>query len=1137
MPRKKLEPNLDETTSPTPQKPAVRKRKTSETPGLFALSEAPAPSQETPAESKPRRGRPRKVVEPIAAAPSPVAEEEAPKPRRGRRPKAISEPLPVEAVEPAPLEPVAEPTEVKPRRGRPRKITAPVPELSTEAQIEAPAQPAAPKPRRNRRSVSIPVTEALTESEVIEETSIRTQGAAKTGSKPARARRIIRIPDDLGFESEDEAGDDDLPIPSWRPVQRVAGAKGGRRRGRGEKDRGTDSENLEAVSETPGEDLDSEADEPRNGRRRRRGRGGRSGEEETVRSRVAIPEPVPASIAKPPIPIPDDAPQVVLRGGVPNLVRNGRVYPPLFFFGKATDPRGIQTVTDEMRMAKGAGVHLHSLLIELEVTPQGVVGAASLAEQLLGIAAQVDPEAQVLFRVVFLAPSNWTKEYPRSVYRTRSGMAAEPSLCDDAFWSEAERCLTEFIAQIRKSPQSEHLLGVHLERGEWFLPEGDGYDTSEAAKEKFREWTRHRYQHDEVMLRAAWFDGRIRFSTVEIPEFAPEGSDGEKFVRSSRKQRCTVDYHLFLSDATVARIADLAYAAKKASEGSFLVGVSYGYTFEWSHPSSGHLSLGKLLRSPEIDFIAGPPSYKNREPGGSAPMPCPVDSFALNGKLYLSEEDFKTSIGERRHEPDEFNPELRTPQALESVHWRGLGAALAHGSGVCWMDLWGNGWLKSPGIWARAEKAIQNLIYRIDAPLQAPDVAVFIDERALAYLVDQDAFKLVVQNVRESVMRSGLSAGFYLLSDLAHRETFPESKLYLFLNAWDLRPEQRAAIKSRLQKDGKVLFWLYTAGLFESGRESLERAREVTGIALRPQPFNSRSGTTLLNRRHPLVEAFNESGLTGSSQLEPSYFGIPEDAVVLGEYSQTGLPSFLVRETKGDNPGEHWTSIFLGEPVVNPALVRAMGQMAGAHVWNFQEDVVHVRMPFLTVHCAGAGPRALALPDKFSAYDLIRGEWAAVEATKLTFEASAGSTHLFLVGIKEELETLLRQNPDDVLRLQDLPSKPENTVRFDSLAFDVPIMKLGEFMEGGLSDEAAEDWLLRPRLVEQEEESAESESESEKVGRRRRRRRGGRGRDRDGQSRELQQGSEETASRRPEGVEIELAEEGLEMSVVFRKRS
>jgi hypothetical protein len=265
--------------------------------------------------------------------------------------------------------------------------------------------------------------------------------------------------------------------------------------------------------------------------------------------------------------------------------------------------------------------------------------------------------------------------------------------------------------------------------------------------------------------------------------------------------------------------------------------------------------------------------------------------------------------------------------------------------------------------------------------------------------VDQSAFQLLVQNLREAVLRSGLNAGFYLLSDLTHRENFPESKLYIFLNAWDVRPELRSAIKSRLQRDNKVLFWLYAGGQFDSGRDSLERAREVTGIALKPQPYHSRTGTTMLNRRHVLCEAFADHNIVGGSQLEPSYFGIPEDATVLGEYSQSGLPSFLIKEFKNpEKPELNWTSVFLGEPVATPAFIRALGQLAGCHVWDYQEDIVHVRPPFLTVHCKNAGQRTIALPDKWAAYNAIAGEWATMDSTNLRFNTTEGTSHVFLVG-------------------------------------------------------------------------------------------------------------------------------------------
>ena len=776
----------------------------------------------------------------------------------------------------------------------------------------APAQVAAESPSSKSRSpkptksVVIPVVSI--EEPPVEVAAIDAKAASESGKRPSRNRRSAAKPAPappiaIPVVSIDEPlltiDGEDLPVPLWRPRQ-----KGGRTAA---------AAPVDAVAaEVDGQDTASEEAKPSKSRRsrdrRRKDSKPRAEESDPLAAEAAetAPEPEPEPESEPNVPkasfrrersapvapkpvidIPEDAPQIVIRNSIPTLVRNHRVYPPIMFFGSPADERRANIVLDELRMAADAGVHLHSFLVDFEVDPTQVDQAASLAAYLLSKAVEVDPEAQVVFRMVFQAARGWQDRYPNARYRNADGSLAEPSLCDDDFWSVARACLERFCRLVRLLPQRDNILGLHIERGEWFFAEGLGYDDSRAAQAKFREWARTRYNYDEVALRASWFDGAVDFDTIQIPGHT-EGSD-EQFIRSSRKQRKFVDYHLFLSDATVHRIGDLAYAAKAASDGYFLIGASYGYTFEWSHPSSGHLSLGKLLRTPEIDFIAGPPSYRDREPGGSSAFPCPIDSFALNGKMYISEEDFKTSLS-TGHEPDDFNPTLKTPQALESAHWRGAGVALAHSTGIAWMDLWGNGWLRTNSVWERAARVRSALTDRMQAELGDPEVAVFIDERALAYLVDSHAFKLLVQNVRESVLRAGVSAGFYLLSDLAHREKFPESKLYLFLNAWDVRPELRAAIKSRLQRDNKVLFWLYSAGLFDAGRNSLERAREVTGIALKPQPFYSKSGTTILNRRHPLSEAFPDKSLV-STKLEPSYFAIPENATVLGEYSKPDCPA------------------------------------------------------------------------------------------------------------------------------------------------------------------------------------------------------------------------------------------------------
>ncbi len=866
-------------------------------------------------------------------------------------------------------------------------------------------------------------------------------------------------------------------------------------------------------------------------RDRRRPRAEKASDTEPKPAEPVTPPPPPVPVREP-ILVPESAAQVILRDGHAVLIKDRKVLPPLFFFAQAQDEQHVAVAMEEAKMAAEHGVHLFSTLVELDVDPSKIDDAVKMAGYLLKKFVETDPEALVLFRTTFVAPPAWEKNFPAARYVGEDGQVAEPSVCDDEFWTVAEKCLASFVEKLSALPEAAHILGLHLERGEWFFADGSGYDTSEAAHREFREWLRHRYRDDEVTLRAAWFDGGVKFDTVNVPTYRDQNA-AEAFVRTDRRSRRWVDYHLFLSDTTSDRIVQLGYTAKKSSNGMFLIGVSYGYTFEWSHPASGHLSLGKLLRSPVIDYIAGPPSYKNREPGGTCPFPSPIDSFALNGKLYLSEEDFKTPISGRQ-EQDDFNPVMKTPQALESVHWRGAGAALAHQGGAVWMDTWGNGWLNSRGIWERAQTIRDTMLKRLAKKQDAPEVAMFIDERSLALLVDERAFGILVQNVREAVLRCGLSVGFYLLSDLAHRENFPDAKLYVFVNAWDVRPEVRSAIKSRLQRDGKVLFWLYAAGLFEGGRESLERVREVTGIALRPQPFYSRPGTTILNFRDPLAQPIPPDLISQGGQLEPSYFAIPEDATVLGEYTQTGLPSYVVRKFHGEADGTgEWTSVFLGEPIVTPGLFRALGQMAGCHVWSFNDDVVHVDPPFLTVHCKGTGQRAVTLPDKWIAYDLAAKEYVQPEVNSLKFVAIDGSSHTFIVGTPGDVQALVNADVRDFGEIKDPIVRDENTLHWDRVRFEVPIMKLDEWVEESWSDSLADDLLLKPSMLEIDlgngDGTEETSDSSNVTGRRRRRRRRGRG------GPERGSGSEETSGARREGADREAFGEG-KISVLFRKR-
>lgn len=1129
-----------ETETATPRR---RRRTADELLADTVLSPAPAES-ESPALAKKTRGRKPAAAKPAPA--EPVAQETVPEESSEGLVASFratkSRPAPRSTAQIARDESSVDAwaDEGLSLSWRSRSADAPAPVSEASERPTPKDRPAKNAPedrtaRRNRlfaaREESAPVAERPVEAPPTGKRpgkpERKPEAKAETSAKPP----IIRAGATEGFSLEDEEAR--LVVLEWRtstgatPTPESSDEEFRTRRSRNRRRRDRQDIEISAAAAVPHEeDAESASDEPQSAPLDRRGKRRRERPERTVEAK---PEPVvaaepapPVAPTRPPVPRPDHAAQVVVKDGRPVLLRDRRIYAPLIFAADSRDARRRETVLEQIRLAAENDIELISLTLDLPVHLEKVGGAIAHAVDMVERVTAVHPQAQIIFRVHFTPEAGWDRQYPQAAFEVLGLGKVGPSFADDLFWGDAETVLTELVRGLAISPVARRVMGVHLDYQRWTQAEEVGYDQSESAQQGFRQWLRQRYRGDLVSLRAAWFQGQATWESIRIPAAGlPE--EGGQVVRTDRKARPWIDYHLFLSDIVAERLVSLCYAAKSASGGEFLVGIDYGHTLEWSHPTSGHLSLGKLLRCPDLDYLSGPASYRDRVAGGSAAFPLPIDSIHLNGKLFLSEEDFRTPIS-GPSEANAANPVMKTPQALESVHWRGAGAVLAHRGGLVWSDTHGEGWLNSRGIWERARSISELLLKQMAVKPVAPDVAVFIDERSLSYLVDPKAFEVLVQQVRESMLRSGLNVGFYLLSDLAHRENFPDSCLYVFVNAWDIRPEVRSAIKSRLQRDGKVLFWLYTAGLFEAGRESLERVREVTGIALRPQPFASKPGTTLLNTRDPLCQHLPYDQMLKGGELDPSYFAIPEDATVLGQYTQTGLPSFVVRRLNGEGPDDHWTSVFLGEPIVTPAFFRALGQFAGAHVWSFDGDLVHAAFPFLTVHCRGTGPRTLTLPDQWSAYDVMNREWLTVEGNSVRFRALDGTTQAFLVGKRGDIDAVLQADIPSLRPFHDPLVRDENTLHWDSVKFDVAIMKLDEWVEETWSEDHADDLLIKPSMIENdlgdddERETTEEPRDQKRHGRRRRRSRG----DRRGNG---------GGGRESEGSDI-----GLGINVLFRKR-
>jgi hypothetical protein len=203
--------------------------------------------------------------------------------------------------------------------------------------------------------------------------------------------------------------------------------------------------------------------------------------------------------------------------------------------------------------------------------------------------------------------------------------------------------------------------------------------------------------------------------------------------------------------------------------------------------------------------------------------------------------------------------------------------------------------------------------------------------------------------------------------------------------------------------------------------------------------------------------------------------------------------------------------------------------MAGAHIWNYQDDVVHVRYPFLTVHCTGTGQRVITLPGKCCAFNLLRYQWAAIDSTHLRFNGQDGTTHIFLVGSKSEIEALLSQDLSELLYMKRIPPRPENTIQLDAVHFDVPIMKLDQWIEEEASETAPEDLIFKPSMLDIDLPETQSPSPSRK---RTRKTQGGQH-----HAKKSQKSTKENGSETPQ--EIKRQDSSFDVygvNIVFRKR-
>ncbi|NUP99730.1 MAG: beta-galactosidase [Armatimonadetes bacterium] len=595
-------------------------------------------------------------------------------------------------------------------------------------------------------------------------------------------------------------------------------------------------------------------------------------------------------------------------------------------------------------------------------------------------ALEADPEAWFLPHIGITPPLWWQQAHPEELVLYADGQQGPQSFASERWRRETADDLRKLIAHLQAAPYAGRILGYCFFSGysaewqSWGLWQNHLADYSPPARRAWSKWLTQRYGNDEG-LRQAW--GRAEVNLAEPPMPTPEqrhrGALGA--LRDERTERLTIDYYQFLAELTAEAINYFAKVTKEASAGRSLVGTYYGYLTAHSlrQQDSSHLALGRVLESPDIDFLMSPPLYTSRDVGGTSGFMSVTESVHLHGKLWLSEADHRTHLSS----PDSGYGRAATAAGSQAVLQREMGHVLTHRAAVSWYDMVG-GWLTGeelvPLLGRLRELHAESLAGR--RPFSG-EVAVVVDEASFTYVTAMHPLNLQLSLLpAANLPRAGLTWDFYLLDDLA-RADLPPHRVYLFLNAFRLSDAQRAMLHARLARERATAIWCYAPGYYGDGASGLAAMEQVTGFKL---------AETSTNGPLQVTGPAGEIMAGGTAVISPAFAVADPAAEPLGKLGQQ---VGLARKRCGE-----WTSIFCSAPNLAPATLRELARAAGCHVWIETGDALAADHRYACLHAATAGSKTLRLPFEAAVRDAVTGQPLLQRGHEIILEMSQGETRL-----------------------------------------------------------------------------------------------------------------------------------------------
>lgn len=644
----------------------------------------------------------------------------------------------------------------------------------------------------------------------------------------------------------------------------------------------------------------------------------------------------------------------------------------------------------QIKMAAAVGVDFVSFPVGMPWPAPGEDADWSATDNACEQVLRANPKALLLPRFGADPPDWWRKAHPEDNMTWEDGSHLLHAVVASPRYRREAAARVAALVEHFEIKYGDHMAGYHpcgQNTGEWFYQNTwetllNGYAPADTTA--WRAWLRQRYKTDAA-LRNSWHDPNATLSNAAVPTPAQRRASPTGILRDPATQKPLIDFAEFQQQAMADLVCELAHAVREASHGRKLVVFFYGYLFEFGPirlgPSTcGHYALRRVLDCPDIDVLCSPISYFDRGIGGSAPAMTAAESVALAGKMWLFEDDTRTYLGSGEF-PGKYDG-AKDIAETQTMLLRNVAQEATRNFATWWMDLGMTGWFNDTRMWDEMKRLAPVDRLFVDKPIPyRPQVAAVIDERSML-VTSASAWRVTepgIYQVRRPLARMGAPYGQYMLDDVVRGRV--HSKLYVFLNAWQLSSTQRKALLANTRKACRV--WCYAPGLYEGDRSSPEAMRELTGFRLvRVSPAKAWATPTDLGRQLGFRTSFGVEG-----PVTP-LFAVDDatPAETLATYPD-GMAAVALRKT-----ATGW-SLFVGAPGLTSDLLRIGARKAGVHLFTETDCNVYANGPIVALHAAQDGPVTLDTGHRGAVHDALTGNFVA-DGPRITLPMKKGDTRV-----------------------------------------------------------------------------------------------------------------------------------------------